>query len=94
MFGATPAGHGSEHCLGHGGHGMESMAWCKSVQKAMKKKNGPKPVGLRHVLCQSAMRAERHRETKKTLLAFRRCFAALASLFSGFFLRESWGHRL
>ena len=56
------------------------MAWCKSVQKAMKKKKRAK-ARLRHVLCQSAaMRAEKHRETKKTLLAFRRCFAALGIL--------------
>ena len=65
MFGATPAGHGSEHCLGHGPwHGI--FSWRQKCAKGNEeKKTGPKPVGLRHVLCQSAaMRAERHRDEK------------------------------
>ena len=81
MFGATIPGHGSEHCLGHGGHGMESFHGV--VQKCAKGNEEKKraKARLRHVLCQSAaMRAEKHRETKKTLLAFRRCFAALGIL--------------
>ena len=79
MFGATIPGHGSEHCLGHGSHGMESMAWCKSVQKAMKKKNGPKP-GFDMCFANLLQCVQRDIETKKTLLAFRRCFAALGIL--------------
>jgi len=77
------------------GHGMESFHGVKSVQKAMKKKKpGQSQLGFDMCFANLLQCVQRDIETKKTLLAFQRCFAALASLFSGFFLRESWGHRL